>query len=81
MRRLGDAVRRFAQAAELPEDDLLLETVLADAELKGLMASWLGRGSPAAMAAFDRAATTQGEQRAAAIATVQALAREGRLFP
>ena len=78
---IADAIRRFRRHGELPDDDLVLDCVLADGELLALVAHFGGAGDPEVLAAFDAAANGAEEIRAAALARLQKLAREGRLVP
>lgn len=78
---IADAIRRFRRHGELPDDELVLDCVLADGELLALVAHFGGAGDPEVLAAFDAAANGAEETRAAALARLQKLAREGRLVP
>jgi hypothetical protein len=79
---IAEAIRRFRREGELPDDELVLDCVLADGELLALVAHYGGVGDPEVLAAFDAAATNGPEEtRAAALALLQKLAREGRLVP
>jgi hypothetical protein len=73
MKDYGTAVEAFHTMAELPEDELLLDAVLADAELIALFQHAAGDDVGEWMAALDRAATTTGAARDEAIDTVRAL--------
>ena len=75
----GEAAMIFLHEGELPEDELMCETVLAYGEFFGLLQHYLGRGDSEVMAAFDRVAKARGKARAAAIVRVQAMGAEGRL--
>jgi hypothetical protein len=78
---IAEAIRRFRRHGELPDDELALDCVLADGELLALMAHYGGVGDPEVLAAFDVAANGAKETRAAGLARLQELAREGRLVP
>ena len=71
---------RFLNEGELPGDELLCETVLANGEFFGLLRHYVGQGDAEVMSAFDQVATARGEARAAAIAGVQAMAAEGLML-
>ena len=75
------AIRRWRRHGELPDNEMVLDCVLADGELLALMAHFGGVGDPEVLAAFDAAANGAEETRAAALARLQELAREGRLVP
>ncbi len=64
----------------LPEDELMREVVLANAEFMGLLQHHVGHGDAEVMAAFDQVARTKGKKRATAIARVSAMAAGGRLL-
>ncbi len=72
---MADAVLTFQATAELPDDDLMRDVVLADTELHCLFQHAAGYDVSAMMAILDRAATAQGTDRAVAIREVQAIAR------
>jgi hypothetical protein len=76
---LDAAFPAFVRTGELPEDDLVLECVLAVAALLGLIAHYLGHGDAELTAALDATAKTTGGKRAEAVAKVQELVRAGRL--
>ncbi len=78
---IAEAIRRFRRHGELPDNDLVLDCVLADGELLALMMHYGGVGDPDVLAAFDAAANGAEEPRAAALACLQELARERRLVP
>jgi hypothetical protein len=76
---LGSAIAAFRETGQLPDDDLQLACVLADAELLALVAHQIGRGDAELLAAFDAAARAKLGSRAEAAAKVQELVRAGRL--
>ena len=78
---IAEAIRRFRRHGELPDDELVLDCVLADGELLALMAHYGGVGDPEVLAAFNVAANGAEETRAAGLARLQELARERRLVP
>jgi len=78
---IADAIPRFRRHGELPDDELVQASVLADGELLALIANYCGHGDPEILAAFDTAANADDATRGAALARLQELAREGRLLP
>ena len=78
---IADAIPRFRRHGELPDDELVLDCVLADSELLALMANYGGIGDPEVLSAFDAAANPDEATRGSALARLQELAREGRLLP
>lgn len=75
------AVGAFRLDGELPQDELLREVVLADAELVCLLRHHLGRDVEDLMAALAAVVAATGDERKAPIAVLQQLVREGRLRP
>ena len=78
--RLSDASQRFQLNGDLPDDELLLDSVLALSEQYTLMEHEGGEDVRDLMAAFDAAAREKGEERMAAITRLQELVKEGRLL-
>ena len=76
--RLGAATAAFYQTGELPQDALLREVLLANAELHGLMRHAIGEDVTTLMAEFATMASSSGDERAASIARMQRMAAEGR---
>ena len=72
--RAGDATQRLQHDGERPDDELVLDAVLALGELDALLRHATGEDVGELMGAFDAAARGKGEQRAVAITTVQQLA-------
>ncbi|MBI5853036.1 MAG: hypothetical protein HZB39_18655 [Planctomycetes bacterium] len=75
------AVLDFRCTGELPEDDLVRDCALAEAEFNALFHLVCGEGDAEVLAAFDEAAGADGEQRAIALERLRELARQGRLLP
>lgn len=76
---LADAVGRFRQTGELPEDELVRDVVLADAELLCLIQNWMGRDVVDAMAALTAAQADPA--REGAVARPQELVQAGEIRP
>ena len=77
----GEAVDLFHQLGELPEDELLRDAVLADAEVCALCRHVAGKDVTEVMGAFDVAAQASDCEKAVAIARVQELVAAGKLQP
>lgn len=75
------AIEVFPWGGELPEDELLREVVLADAELVCLLRHDLGHDGEDLMAALAAVVATSGDERKAPIAALQQLVSDGRLLP
>jgi hypothetical protein len=76
-----DAILRFLDTGDLPDDELLRDTVLADAEFAALQEHATGRDVREWMAVLDKAARAKGPKREQAIAAVQAFVRSGLASP
>ena len=81
MDEFGKANGAFHEFGELPDDDLLRDVVLADAEFRTLIRHAAGEDVRELMAAFDRAARAEPDDRDGAVADLVALASAGRLLP
>lgn len=75
--RAGDAIQRFQHGGERPDDDLVLDVVLALGELDALMLHAVGEDVAELMAAFDAVARATAEGRAPAVEHLQDLVRAG----
>jgi hypothetical protein len=73
---VADAIIRFADEGELPDDDLTRDLVLADAEMDALWRHKRGTDVGELMAALDAAAQAHGEDREDAIVRVQDVVRQ-----
>jgi hypothetical protein len=76
---LDDAIVVFREFGELPEDQLLHDTVLACEEFQCLQRHYYGDSDPELIAAFDRVASASSEEREVAIEQLQEMARGRRL--
>jgi hypothetical protein len=74
---LEEAVFAFSQEGVLPEDELMRDAVLADAEMDALFRHSRGRDVGEQMALLDAAARARGAKREAAIERVQHFVRAG----
>lgn len=70
----------FLSTGELPDDELMRETVLASREFTALLGYYCGDGDVEVLAAFDQVARATGPDRDAAIECVQVMAVEGRML-
>ena len=77
---IAAAIRRFRATAELPEDELLRECVLADTEFVALIRHMIGEGDAELIAMLDHVATANHSARTAPLQHLQDLVRAGRLF-
>ena len=77
---IAAAIRRFRATAELPEDELLRECVLADTEFVALMQHMIGEGDAELLATLDDIVPTDGPEQTAPLRHLQELVRAGRLF-
>jgi hypothetical protein len=75
---LVDAAVGFETIGELPDDDLIRDVVLADAEMAALWAHKRGRNVRELMALLDCAARRKGEKREDAITAVLEFVRGAR---
>jgi hypothetical protein len=78
---LGRAVECFQIAGERPDDDLMLELILAFGELSALMNHACGEDVRDLMALFDAIAKASGSQRESLIGQLQARAYGGEFAP
>lgn len=76
---LARAVEAFRLDGELPEDELLRDVVLADAELVCLIRHWMGQDVAVVMTALAEAQVDPA--REGAVARLQELVRDGRIRP
>lgn len=74
---LEDAVFAFSQEGTLPEDEVMRDAVLADAEMDALFRHSRGHDVGEQLALLDAAARAKGAQREAAIERVQQFIRAG----
>ena len=79
--RMETAAGCFHQLGELPDDELLRDAVLADAELRTLRRHADGEDVAEVMAAFDAAARTEGAERDTAWRVLSGMATTGRFLP
>ena len=59
MRSLQDAFENWLSYGELPEDELVRESVLVEGEMDALMRHFAGEDVSEVMADYDRVATTE----------------------
>lgn len=76
---IANAVVTFRATGVLPRDELIRDLVLAEAELDALRANYKGKDVAEAMALFDRASRSEGQERESALAAVCSMSKEGRL--
>jgi hypothetical protein len=77
--RLATAVTRFRETGEVPDDELMLDALLADAELVCLLQNRRGIDVAEPMALFDELAAAEAAEREPEVARLQAFAAAGRL--
>jgi hypothetical protein len=77
----GEAAVRFLHEGGLPDDDLMVEAVVAYGELMGLVAHYVGVGDAEVMEAYDRAARDKRGDRASALGRLLELGAGGGLLP
>ncbi len=73
------AIIRFNQTGELPDDDLHLDSLLANVELDQLVAHKHGKDVAEAMALLDKVVRGEREEQEDALKRVCAMAADGRL--
>ena len=75
----ANAIVRFRQTGELPDEDLQIDAVLVHVELDALRAHKKGRDVAELMALLDKVQRSEGEEQEEALKRVCAIAKEGRL--
>lgn len=76
IRAADKACESFLSNGALPDNELMQAVVLAEGELLGLVRNLAGLEDRELMAAFDKAARSSGDERKAAVGTIQRLVAE-----